>query len=232
MTRNAALRFEIEDAKASHSRLLGLFWQLKNGDELEVGRLVGHIKSGAENLDESLPPRLEHDDIYGQPAGVSGRTAQVHATRSEQDDEIRNRSTIRDLGSTHNRTGIWNDLLPFTHDEGHESPLQQSLRSHLNTIREGFALKCSCISEIFFCHDNIAFENLFNTLLTSKVSSIPSSVLCEMCAVAAVSGQYVRDMLPPSLIDCWYSKLCTLYLIVVREGLGLFECRRRETFLR
>lgn len=277
MTRTAALRSEIEDAKASHSSLLELFWRLKNGDELEVGRLVGRIKSGAEILDGSLLRRLEHGDVAGQPADVPEWVAHVHAPTSEQDGEVRNRSAIRDLGQTHSRPGIWtrgttlptyptdpplenmnarpdvpslvvaadsknvplspidhqpNNLLPFTHGEVYESHLQHLLRSHLTEIREGFALQCSCISEIFFCHDNIAFENLFDTLLSSEESNILPSVLCEMCAVAAASGQYVRDVLPPSLIDCWYSKLCTLYLIIVRERLGSFGNRRSETLPR
>ena len=275
MTRTAALRSEIEDAKASHSRLLQLFWQLKNGDELEVGTLVGRIRSGAEILDESPSQRLEHGDVSGQPADEPGRGTHVHAPRSEQDGEIRNRSAVRHLGQTHDRARVWrsgtttptcpidrplkntnarpdvsslmigsdskiiplplinhqpNSLFPFTHDKGYKSHLQHTLRSHLTQIREGFAIKCSCISEIFFCHDEIAFDNLFNTLLRSEESQIPPSVLCEMCAVAAASGQYVRDILPPSLIDCWYSKICTNHLIIVLEDLAYSDTDAAKHF--
>jgi hypothetical protein len=90
-------------------------------------------------------------------------------------------------------------------------------------IREGFALRRSCISEMVFCHDNITFANLFDILLSSEESKILPSVLCEICAVAAASSQYVRNVLSPSLIDCWYNRLCTLYLIIIRERLRSSE---------
>lgn len=277
MTRTATLKSKIEDAKASHSSLLELFWRLKNGDELEVESLVQRIRSGADILDGSLPRRLGHGDVSGQTANVPGRAAHAHALMTERDEETQNCATIRELGQMHDRPNIWtrsttvptfppdppsanmnaqsemsplmvatgfenfplppthhqpNRLLPYTHDKGYQSHLHYSLRSHLTMIRKGFAIKRSCISEIFFCHDDIAFDQLFNILLQPEEFNIPPSVLCEILAVAATSGQYVRDTLSPSLIDYWYSKLCTMHLIIVLERLGSFEYRRSEAFLR
>jgi hypothetical protein len=37
-------------------------------------------------------------------------------------------------------------------------------------------------------------------------------MLCEMCAVAVTSGQYVRDLIEPGVLDYWYGKspsVCT-----------------------
>lgn len=85
--------------------------------------------------------------------------------------------------------------------------LQSSLRSNSGRIREGFAIQRMCISEIFFCHDRDAVESLLKNIDVWQSNAMPSPLFCELCAVAATSGQYVRDLIAPGLLDCWYGKL-------------------------
>jgi hypothetical protein len=51
-----------------------------------------------------------------------------------------------------------------------------------------------------------AFESLISCLKQANLDPLGSSILCEICAVAVVAGQYVRDSLEPGLLDRWYSR--------------------------
>jgi len=84
--------------------------------------------------------------------------------------------------------------------------LRQSLQSKMTSIRKGFELQRSFIAELFFCYEPQTFEELFTDLTGDPRFPIASSMLCEMCAVAVAAGQYVRDLIEPDVLDCWYGK--------------------------
>jgi len=93
------------------------------------------------------------------------------------------------------------------HGEPHtNATLQLSLRRNLQSIQQGFQVQQSCISEVFFCHSQETFESLILCLKPGYVATPRSSVLCEICAVTIIAGQYVRDSLELGLLDHWYSR--------------------------
>lgn len=87
--------------------------------------------------------------------------------------------------------------------------LHNSLRSNIDKIREGFAVQRLCISEIFYCYDSEAFEGLVANLVPERELQITKATLGEVCAVAATSGQYVRDSIEPGILDYWYGKFAS-----------------------
>lgn len=84
--------------------------------------------------------------------------------------------------------------------------LRLSLRENLDKIQEGFHMQQSCISEIFFCHSEETFESLMSCLKQDCADTPSRSLLCEICAVATIAGQYVQDSLRPGVLDQWYSR--------------------------
>lgn len=84
--------------------------------------------------------------------------------------------------------------------------LRLSLRENLDKIQEGFHMQQSCISEIFFCHNKETFESLMSCLNQDCADPPTRSLLCEICAVATIAGQYVQDSLRPGVLDQWYSR--------------------------
>ena len=84
--------------------------------------------------------------------------------------------------------------------------LQISLQRNLDKIQEGFHMQQSCISEIFFCHSEETFGSLMSCLKQECDDPPTSSMLCEICAVATIAGQYVQGSLRPDLLDLWYSR--------------------------
>jgi hypothetical protein len=107
-----------------------------------------------------------------------------------------------------------------THMLGLDVPLHQSLHKNLASIRRGFLLQQSCLSNIFHCHDIEAFDNLFEPFKDDNSTIASPSRVCEVCAVAATSGQYVRELLPSGLLDYWYGKLI-LQKVAMRVFQGL-----------
>lgn len=91
--------------------------------------------------------------------------------------------------------------------KNNDALLQNSLQANLSTIQEGFEIQQSCMSEIFFCHNKKTFDDLIACLQKDQIEPQTSAVLCELCAVAIVAGQYVQDSIEPGMIDHWYSKL-------------------------
>lgn len=83
--------------------------------------------------------------------------------------------------------------------------LQISLQENLDKIQEGFHMQQSCISEIFSCHSEETFGSLMSCLKQECDDPPTSSMLCEICAVATIAGQYVQESLRPGLLDQWYS---------------------------
>lgn len=87
-----------------------------------------------------------------------------------------------------------------------DATVLRSLQANVEKIREGFAIQRMCISEIFYCHDNEDFERLLAGVEGSWNGLLSRPVLCEVCALAATCGQYVRDAVSPGLIDYWYGE--------------------------
>jgi hypothetical protein len=102
----------------------------------------------------------------------------------------------------------------FARDHGGngDALLRQSLQSNMTAIRKGFEIQRSLISELFYCYEPKVFEVLFMNLDVDPATPIGKAMLCEMCAVAVTSGQYVRDLIEPGVLDYWYGKspsVCT-----------------------
>ena len=95
----------------------------------------------------------------------------------------------------------------FTGGEDNNTLLQCSLQDNLSAIQEGFKIQQSCMSEIFFCHNKSTFDALIACLQKGQTEPQTSAVLCELCAVAIVAGQYMQDSIEPGVLDHWYSKL-------------------------
>lgn len=84
--------------------------------------------------------------------------------------------------------------------------LRLSLQRNIGKIQEGALVKEACISEIFFCHTQDELSDLFAAFDHGDDNTISPAVKSEMYAAAATSGQYVRSLLGPDLLDPFYSK--------------------------
>jgi hypothetical protein len=89
----------------------------------------------------------------------------------------------------------------------HEPLLKGLLLSNIAAIRQGFLVLRSWNIEAREIHNIEQFDSLFSVLCYEEDADILRSRLCEICAVAATSGQYVRHLLAPGLINYWYDKL-------------------------
>ena len=99
------------------------------------------------------------------------------------------------------------EVSSFTYDEDDDELLQKSLQANLSTIQQGFKVQQSCMSEIFFCYNQKTFDELIACLKHDQTEPQTSAVLCELCAVAIVAGQYVQDWIKPGLLDHWYGRI-------------------------
>lgn len=87
-------------------------------------------------------------------------------------------------------------------------PLLRGLLSlNVAEVRQGFLVLRSWNIEIRKIHDTEQFDSLFSVLCHEEDAYIPRLILCEMCVVAATSGQFVRHLLAPGLINYWYGEL-------------------------
>jgi hypothetical protein len=89
----------------------------------------------------------------------------------------------------------------------YEPLLRGLLWSNIAEIRQGFIMLRSWNIEVREIHNTEQFDSLFSVLCHKENACIPRSRLCEMCAVAATSGQYVKHLLAVGLINYWYGKL-------------------------
>ena len=89
----------------------------------------------------------------------------------------------------------------------YEPILRGLLSSNIAEVRQGFLVLRSWNVAIRKIHDTEQFDSLFSVLCYEEDAYIPRSRLCEMCAVAATSGQFVGHLLAPGLINYWYGKL-------------------------
>jgi hypothetical protein len=88
----------------------------------------------------------------------------------------------------------------------YESLLTGLLSSNIAKVWQGFMVLQSWNCEIRKVHDIEQLDFLFSFLSREEDTTIPRSILCEICALTAISGQYVRDLLAPGLINYWYGK--------------------------
>jgi hypothetical protein len=88
----------------------------------------------------------------------------------------------------------------------YEPLLRGLLSMNIAEVRQGFLVLRSWNVEIRKIHDTEQFDSLFSVLCHDEDVYISRSRLCEMCAVAATSGQFVRHLLAPGLINYWYGK--------------------------
>jgi hypothetical protein len=95
----------------------------------------------------------------------------------------------------------------------YESLLTGLLSSNAAKVRQGFMILQSWNCEIRKIHNTEQFDFLFSSLSYGEDASIPRSILCEICALAATSGQYVRHLLAPGLINYWYGKFSSEVLV-------------------
>lgn len=100
---------------------------------------------------------------------------------------------------------------------GYEPLLRGLLSLNIVEVRQGFLVLRSWNDDIREIHDTEQFDSLFSVLCHEKDAHIPRSRLCEMCAIAATSSQFVRHLLAPGLINYWYGKL-PLGVLVSRMG--------------
>jgi hypothetical protein len=97
-------------------------------------------------------------------------------------------------------------------------PLLRGLLSlNIAEVRQGFLILQSWNIDVRKIHDTEQFDCLFSVLCQEEDAYIPRSRLCEMCAIAATSGQFVKHLLAPGLINYWYGKL-PLEVLVSRMG--------------
>ena len=83
-------------------------------------------------------------------------------------------------------------------------PLLRGLLSlNIADVRQGFLVLRSWNVEIRKTHDTEQFDSLFSVLYYEEGAYVPRSRLCEMCAIAAVCGQFERHLLAPGLINYW-----------------------------
>lgn len=99
----------------------------------------------------------------------------------------------------------------------YEPLLRGLLSMDIAAVRQGFLVLRSWNVEIRKIHNTEQFDCLFSVLCHEEDAHIPRSRLCEMCAVAATSGQFVRHLLAPGLINYWYGEL-NLGVLVSRMG--------------
>jgi hypothetical protein len=97
-------------------------------------------------------------------------------------------------------------------------PLLRGLLSlNIAEVRQGFLVLQSWNIDVRKIHNTEQFDSLFSVLCHDEDAYVSRSRLCEMCAIAATSGQFVKHLLTPGLINYWYGKL-PLGVLVSRMG--------------
>lgn len=230
LTRSAALRSEVSRLSTRNGSLLELYWQLRHGSASEASSLLEQIRSGRLVPEHSQIPELRpsgvaftspskppysdvpdvslgiRGSLSGLAAGSSGGAASMSPTYTTAPGCPLLSSALqakKELNpSCSDSTTHSSPLLPhrFSFDD---ASVLWTLQANVEKIREGFAIQRMCISEIFYCHNSEDFERLLADLEGSWNALLPRSMLCEVCALAATCGQYVRDAIPPGLIDYW-----------------------------
>lgn len=148
---------------------------------------------------QSMTPYLVEDE------SVSGLSFAESATRDAQLDACLTAGP-ENMGSPRFQSFEEFVCEDATYGEDSYSTLHHSLQANLSAIQEGFEVQQACMSESFFCHDYDTFESLVAWLRHDQTIPLTSSMLCEMCAVAIVAGQYVRDSFEPGVLQLWHGR--------------------------
>jgi len=218
------LKNEVARLQSSNSSFAELYWQLKNGDASRASALLEQIRSGGHELDLSRSDVHEQSDDHPpspEPAGrhQASNTDTLESAGSSQESpaELSIDNTDAQLQTSARPISTDNRLLSSSLLEGntlqslarrseYDALLHHSLQSNREIIKEGFAVQRMCISEVFSCHESNAVESLFVELDAKDGNVISNTALCELCAVAATSGQYVRNLIVPEVLDYWYGE--------------------------
>lgn len=178
---------------------LGLVYQNKNS---EAGSSASTAQKNYLAFDQTPKPTSSHPCIsrYADSTGIlpgdhenschgKSRTTKWHAT-------------FRHVAYTN---AGHESAIGFSPE--HEPLLKGLLSFNIDKIRLGFTILRSWNIESRKVHNIEEFDHLFSILCHGEDTPMSRSGLCEICAVAATSGQYVRHLLAPGLINYWYGKL-------------------------
>jgi hypothetical protein len=136
-------------------------------------------------------------------ADSTGVPLRIHDNSYQNDSRTINwHTTFRHVAYTNSEN---ESIMGFS--VGYEPLLKGLLRCNLDRIRLGFTMLRSWNIGSRDIHGIEEFDHLFSVLYYEGHKTISRSRLCEMCAIAAISGQYVRQLLAPGLINYWYGKL-------------------------
>lgn len=223
------MKSEVSQLKASNGGLVDLYWQLKHGSDAEAWKVVERIRSedapdglmspssngkrrvptgASEGLGQTeiswrrpvLPSKWDQKASSGDATNTS-ETAPTASFSDPMNADADSKDVV--MGESGN-LGLRSERRLQSSECDNDRRLHQSLRSNIDKIREGFAVQCLCISEIFYCYDSDAFEGLVANLVPEQDLQITRATLGEVCAVAATSGKYVRDSIEPGILDYWY----------------------------
>ena len=220
------LKNEVARLQSSNSSFAELYLQLKNGDASRASALLEQIRSGEHELDLSRSYVHEQSDDHLPSPELGGRnhasntdTLESAGSSQESPAELVIDHTDAQLQTTVPSRPIntdkrlisssllqGNTLQPLAQRSEYDALLHHSLQSNRENIQEGFAVQRMCISEVFLCHESDAVESLFMELDAKDGTVISNAALCESCAVAATSGQYVRNLIAPEVLDYWYGE--------------------------
>lgn len=235
-TRTGALRSENERLRTTNGSLIEFLWKLKYSSPSQAQALIENFDSVESLLSskeqasthpaapQDFETTLRRNDSTDQdsdhpPASTSQAYSRTRPNRpSPAPDATLGRASLHNVGLERIDSSMNPELhhQKFSETQGMNSTglhssklggLQKSLQSNTSKIRSGFLTKQACISEIFVCHSNEEFESLVAEFDEPQERPILADALCEMCAIAATCGQYVRDLLQADLLDFWYGKL-------------------------
>lgn len=223
------LKNEVARLQSSNSSFAELYRQLKNGDASRASALLEQIRSGEHELDFSRSDVHEQSDDHPPRREPAGRHQGYNADTLEcagalpksltdlsndnEDAQVRTGTSSRLISSNSELPSSKsspphqvNVIQSLARRSEYDTLLHHSLQSNRDKIQEGFAVQRMCISEVFSCHESDAVENLFAELDAKRGTVISNAALCELCAVAATSGQYVRNLIAPEVLDYWYGE--------------------------
>jgi hypothetical protein len=220
------LKNEVARLQSSNSSFAELYWQLTNGDASRASALLEQIRSGEHELDLSRSDVHEQSDDHPpspEPAGghqpsntdtleSAGSSQESPADLSIDHTDAQLQTTVPSRPINTDNRLLSSSLLQknaiqsLARRSEYDALLHHSLQSNRENIQEGFAVQRMCISEVFLCHESDAVESLFMELDAKDGTVISNAALCELCAVAAISGQYVRNLIASEVLDYWYGK--------------------------
>jgi hypothetical protein len=228
ISRLVALKSEHKQLTSSHDNLMQLYRRLKQGSASEVSAIIKQIKLSDEILDISvhegrLPQSQGCVQLAAHQPELVGQSVKLHSGSSALSERgislALNPTSESTSSSPYAPRHAEVIALPSSHyDDGYlgDPPTTKwhaTFRRAFYTNVELENAVCSSLIlrswniEVREIHNTEQFESLFSFLCHKENACIPRSRLCEMCAVAATSGQYVKHLLAVGLINYWYGKL-------------------------